>query len=1144
MIYFLEGDIQKANIAFKEFLDNNAIINKKSVINASFSSFVGYFYMISLLSQNDAQQYTLLQEFVKNTTERIQKRTLQNDTFHLVELAEAIKHFQVNNTQLGEQILEKQRTEHNQALDMCFYIMAVAYSKNELDIVTLKNIRAYMNDANRTEYRWLASQLMYIAQKAKLDNIPTNYLKENTEIYHIKNAIQLIEPDEEWKKILKSWNNFEEKNDKITAPPIARLCWGIDFEREKIQPYSQKINKNGSWSALKNVSIHTFKENGHEAATEQDMQIMRCFKAHNYYYREYIVEYSKALKLLTTHPSVFAGTDNPIAVSFTKREPVLIVEKSEKNGNFIIRFDVNAKPEIVKDPEKTIVVKESTTSYVLYEFTPEQRRIFEGFKNGALEIPEKGKDLLEKAMGSLIRIIPINTTTSAIAIDLPKIEADPSIHVLITPYESEGLRIEFIIKPFGNIPPHVRPGKTPALLIGEINKEKYQTLRDLAFEKESANKLMSLCPILKNVWDNDEENENHFRWEFADLEDSLEALYQLNDAKSQAPFEFEYPEGQKFKIGKKIGFEDITMRIEKNNNWFDVEVEMRINESQDAIRIAEIMSLLKTARGKFIQMSNGEFIALTDKLRKRLNEINTFSEKDKKGNYHIHNLASFALEDISQDFKNLNVDNAWKAQIKKIKNATKINPKVPSTLKTELRPYQEEGFKWLAQLAEWGVGACLADDMGLGKTIQTLALLLQRAEKGTALVIAPPTVARNWISETNKFAPTLNAILYGGKDRELILDQLKDHDVLVCSYGLLQQDGEALAKKKWTTIVLDEAQNIKNMNTKRSKSAMELDGDFKMITTGTPVENHLGELWNLFRFINPGLLGTLKDFQERFANEIERNQNKERQKHLQKLLKPFILRRKKNQVLDDLPSKTEITLQVEMSDDELAFYEALRMNIVEKLQNNIVQNQQIGEGEKRFQILAEILKLRQASCNPKLVMKNTDIKSSKLELLMETVEELKENGHKALIFSQFVGHLGLIREAFDEKKLSYKYLDGSTPMNQREQSIKAFQNGEADFFLISLKAGGVGLNLTAADYVIHMDPWWNPAVEDQASDRAHRMGQLRPVTIYRFVTKGSIEEKILMLHQDKRDLADGLLDGTEASAKISTDELLSLIKQG
>jgi SNF2 family DNA or RNA helicase len=355
----------------------------------------------------------------------------------------------------------------------------------------------------------------------------------------------------------------------------------------------------------------------------------------------------------------------------------------------------------------------------------------------------------------------------------------------------------------------------------------------------------------------------------------------------------------------------------------------------------------------------------------------------------------------------------------------------------------------------------------------------------------------------------------------------------------MQREAEILKGVKFSTIILDEAQAIKNYTTKRTKAAMDLQGDFKVITTGTPVENHLGELWSLYNFINPGLLGSIGHFQEKFGVPIDKNGDRDKKTHLRKLIQPFILRRKKNDVLDDLPAKTEITLSVSLSEGERAFYETLRRNAVESLERITDK----GDGSTQLKILAELMRLRRACCNPNLVSPELGLKSSKLELFGEVVEELLDNGHKALVFSQFVGHLGLIKEWVESKGIKYQYLDGSTTPQKREEAIAAFQSGRGgDLFLISLKAGGTGLNLTAADYVIHTDPWWNPAVEDQASDRAHRIGQTRPVTIYRLITENTIEEKILNLHAHKRDLADSLLEGSDASAKMTSADLLALMK--
>ncbi|NES71880.1 MAG: DEAD/DEAH box helicase, partial [Okeania sp. SIO2D1] len=396
----------------------------------------------------------------------------------------------------------------------------------------------------------------------------------------------------------------------------------------------------------------------------------------------------------------------------------------------------------------------------------------------------------------------------------------------------------------------------------------------------------------------------------------------------------------------------------------------------------------------------------------------------------------------------------------------------------------------------------------------------------------------NWVSEMQRFAPTLKPVQFGSSDRAKVINELKPFEMMICSYGLLQQEevSKLLASVEWQTIVLDEAQFIKNFATKRSQAAMKLQGKFKLITTGTPIENHLGELWNLFRFINPGLLGSLESFNKRFANPIERVQDKHARHALKKLIQPFILRRTKSQVLEELPPRTEIIMRVELGLEEIAFYEALRRDTIDKLNDS-----EATAGQKHLQVLAALMKLRRCCCNAHLVKPDVKFASAKLHVFGEIVNELMSNNHKALVFSQFVDHLQIIKGFLDDREISYQYLDGSSPAKERKKRVNAFQAGKGDVFLISLKAGGTGLNLTAADYVIHMDPWWNPAVEDQASDRAHRLGQQRPVTIYRLVAKDTIEEKIVELHHHKRDLADSLLEGSDMSGKMSTDELLKLI---
>jgi SNF2 family DNA or RNA helicase len=553
--------------------------------------------------------------------------------------------------------------------------------------------------------------------------------------------------------------------------------------------------------------------------------------------------------------------------------------------------------------------------------------------------------------------------------------------------------------------------------------------------------------------------------------------------------------------------------------------------------------LIEATSGRFIPLGDNKFIALTAQLRRQLNAIASATTQGK-----FHPMAAPLIEEAVQGIT-VKTNKAWQQQIKKLEESFSLQPQLPATLQANLRDYQKDGYDWACRLAYWGGGACLADDMGLGKTIMALAVILSRAADGPALVLAPTSVCFNWQQEALRFAPTLSVKMFGAgakKDRAEVLNNAQAFDLIVCSYGLLQTQGEQLAKVKWHTLVADEAQAIKNPQAKRTQQAMTLTADFKMITTGTPIENNLGELWSLFSFINPGLLGTQEHFNQRFANTIQsaeadsaknEDERKATAASLRKLISPFMLRRLKSDVLTELPSRTEINLHVTLSTEEAALYEAIRQQALEKMVATDAK-----AGQKRIKILAEIMRLRRACCHPALVLENTDIAGSKLKVFDGLIDELTQGNHKALVFSQFIGHLAILRQHLDQKGISYQYLDGSTPAAKRQIAVNAFQSGEGDLFLISLKAGGAGLNLTAADYVIHMDPWWNPAVEDQASDRAHRMGQTRPVTIYRLITQNTIEDKIVALHQQKRDLANSLLEGTDSTGNLTFDDMMNLLR--
>jgi SNF2 family DNA or RNA helicase len=1006
---------------------------------------------------------------------------------------------------------------------LCLYWVDQSLAKKRLP----RLLKELSERAEEADYYWLGIEFAELLLRLKVKDSTVEAIYTQTDIPPLAD---LIEPQKPWEISLKALANLNKQDEsKAQSSSEKRLVWFLTVYTDSflLQPREQKINKKGTWSKGRPIAVKRLHDDPDQFdyLTTQDLKICNHIETQYYGYYEK-VDYrfrDRALLTLVAHPLVFWEDSPTTRVDIVAGEPELIVKK--QGERLIIEFSPK-----IKGDKDLIMVKETPTKLKVIEITPDHQRIATilGSKN-RLEVPALASEQVLAAISGVSPIVTVHSDIGGGLESAREVPANSQPHIHLLP-AGEGLKAALLCRPFGNMGSYYRPGKGGSTVIAEIEGEKLQTTRALEEEKQLAKQVINSCSILK------EYDSQAGEWLIDDPEDCLHLLLELQELGDQVIIE--WPEGEKLRVSHQADINQFQMQIKRQNDWFEASGELQVDQDL-VLDLENLLLLLEKTPSRFIPLGDGQFIALTQQFRQRLDELRNFGTKKGKG-LQFHPLTSLVLEDAVADMGNLKADKHWKAQVRKIKEMKELQPQLPSTLQAELRDYQQEGFEWLARLAHWGVGACLADQMGLGKTLQALALILTQASQGATLIIAPTSVCGNWISEAQKFAPTLNPVQFGSSDRQETLDALQPFDLFVCSYGLLQQDDVAqmLAKVEWQTIVLDEAQAIKNSATKRSQAAMKLQGKFKLITTGTPIENHLGELWNLFRFINPGLLGSWEQFNQRFAVPIERNQDKQIKKQLKQLIQPFLLRRTKTQVLEELPSRTEIVLSVELSPAEAAFYEALRQKAITKLADS-----EATAGTKHLQVLAEIMKLRRACCHTSLVMPESSLPSAKLEVFGEVLEELLENGHKALVFSQFVDHLHIIRDYLDEKQVSYQYLDGSTPAKQRQARLNQFQGGEGDVFLISLKAGGTGLNLTAADYVIHMDPWWNPAVEDQASDRAHRIGQQRPVTIYRLVTKGTIEEKIVELHHHKRDLADSLLEGTEVSGKMSTNELLRLMTQ-
>ena len=587
---------------------------------------------------------------------------------------------------------------------------------------------------------------------------------------------------------------------------------------------------------------------------------------------------------------------------------------------------------------------------------------------------------------------------------------------------------------------------------------------------------------------------------------------------------------------------------ESENNWFNLSFKVSIaGEKLELLPIvapllSEFEDIENLPPKLNIKLPSGKFLHIDSKeIKPILKTIYELFDRENKEKITIKPYDAHLL-----DFgENIKWQGAKELQqlAKKLKNFKKIKKIEPSSnLQATLREYQKKGIAWLNFLHEFKFGGILADDMGLGKTIQTLAYLQilkeKNALKNPSLIIMPTSLIGNWKSEIKKFTPNLSFLELYGSDRKELFKKINDFDLILTTYTLALRDLQEYQKYEFEYIILDEAQKIKNPKAKITKAIKSLKSSFKLALTGTPIENHLGELWSIFDFLMNGFLGSESEFNTRFKIPIEKEKDIKKQELLNKKIAPFILRRTKEEVVKELPPKTEIIKKTSFKAKQAALYENIRVAMEKKVRDAIKQK---GLNKSHIMILDALLKLRQVCCHPKLLdlkaAKNIK-ESAKLELFLELLDTLMAEGKKVLVFSQFTSMLSILEEEIKKRKIAYTKLTGAT--RKRQEAIEKFTKGDAKVFLISLKAGGVGLNLVEADTVIHYDPWWNPAVENQATDRAYRIGQKKAVFVYKLVIENSIEEKILELQKKKEAISNGIYSNKEQEG-ISGEELLKLL---
>ncbi len=769
-------------------------------------------------------------------------------------------------------------------------------------------------------------------------------------------------------------------------------------------------------------------------------------------------------------------------------------------------------------PQPWLYVEREVPRVSLVSVPPEALAVLGSVVEYGGRLPAPARTEVLQRLGGVESAFPVSLPPSLEAREVP---AAPGLLLRLRPTGAESLEGSLLVRPLPEAPPLV-PGEGAEVVRGLRGGERVRVRRALEAERAEAASLLERLELPL-------EEHGHFTLEGPEAAlGFLEKLEPLTGPGLRVEWE-ERP----WSVVRSTDARGLKVEVHRERDWFGVGGSLQVDEER--VELAVLLDAMRRGH-RYVPLAPGRWMRLTEQLREQLTPLADLAHAS-RGKWEVSAAAAPVLDGLSEVGAEVEAPPDWLRMAGRIREAQRMEVAVPSGLKAELRDYQREGFVWMARLAAWGGGGCLADDMGLGKTLQALALLLYRAKAGPALVVAPTSVCFNWVREAARFAPSLKVHAYGEAERESLLAGLGARDVVVVSYTLLAREAARFAEVSFATLVLDEAQAVKNPDTVRAKAVRALKAEARIALSGTPVENRLSELWSLFRLVFPGLLGSRESFRERFAGPIERTKDPVARAALARVVRPFLLRRTKAEVARELPPRLETVVPITLSEGERRLYEDTRLAALARLKD--------AEGpRKRFEVLAALTRLRLAACHPRLVDADSPLPSSKLERLLEVVDTLRGEGSRALVFSQFVKHLALVREALEARGVSLQYLDGQTPAAERETRVAAFQRGEGDVFLISLKAGGTGLNLTAADHVLHLDPWWNPAVEDQATDRAHRIGQTKPVTVTRLISEGTIEEAILALHEEKRDLASSLLSEADGAAALSTEQLLALLRYG
>ncbi len=913
-----------------------------------------------------------------------------------------------------------------------------------------------------------------------------------------------------------------EQKGNVATPSQERLCYMYNPYSDTLEVREQGRLKSGQWSKGKKLSMRRYRD-GDCPMDETDEQLRDAWlKGDSYIHRRLWDEKFPSVELAIPY---LKGTDKLVQIERDEFIPLSIVEEIpyisvEKTKNAIC-FYTNV-PKTLLEKNAPVLYCRSKKNIVYYPLEQKSRKLFDKILQ-LKQVPLEAEPMLEQLFHALRGKVEIQSAISG-GVQMEQVDGDARIIIQLKPWR-EMYEANIWVRPLENGTKLYQPGQGDATILDSRDGQRFEVTRNLHCELKNKKQLQTLLDVFASVVGD---------FNTPQYLTIMDVIRLLESATEHADlYAIEWTKGEKLKL-KKADASTWQISATYKSGWFELEGDIPIM-GDHVLNMSQLLTLLHNSDGRYIRLTENDYLVLSESLRRQLDRIDAMAQ-NKNGRVRMQETLMAVAGDCIHGELEIDDPQQLLAIRKRIRESENVSFSIPNSLNATLRDYQEDGYRWMMRLQYWGAGVCLADDMGLGKTVQTIACLLAHANHGAQMVVAPASVVSNWYRELARFAPSLNLTMLNElamENRAEAINHLGKGDILVATYGLLVSESEILTSRDWVSVCLDEAHTIKNRDTKTSAAAMKLKANNRIILTGTPIQNHLGELWNLIQFINPGMLGSYEHFTERFITPIVAGEQNVQQ-YLKRMIAPFILRRTKQEVARELPDKVEIQVPIQLSQAEMVVYEVLRREAKKELETSSTLN---------VNTLAMITKLREAACSAALAEKNWIGESSKLEAMIDKLSPMVETGNRVLVFSQFTSFLKMACEAMQNAGMTdYFYLDGSTPIKERQHMVEAFQNGEKSVFLISLKAGGLGLNLTGANYVIHLDPWWNPAIEQQATDRAYRIGQQQKVTVYHLISEHTIEEKILRLHESKRSLADSLLHGTDMSHKLTAKDLLKLIE--